>query len=308
MSRRSPRENGAGGRILTSFRYGFFLVLAMSAFGTPGYAGQPTSPIPLSGNEIETGFNLLYQLKFAEAREQFLRWGQARPDDPMGHVSLAASYLFEELCAQGVLTSEYFLNDKRFLEGIEGAPDPALTGRFTEANTRARNLARKLLEANSRDADALLALTISSGMQSNFESILHKRQMEGLRHVREAEGFASRLLRLRPDAADAWLAIGAANYIVGSLPRHFRFFLWFGGYRGDRRRGMEQLTIAAEKGRYLRPFAKIILGLAALREKQSDVARRQFADLTAEFRDNHLFAIELANIEKRASPVESSRD
>jgi len=281
------------------------LILAICSFAVPAKADQPN---PIQDNEIDAGFRLLYQLRFGEARELFRVWEQAYPKDPLGHVSVAASYLFEELCRQGVLTSEYFLDDKRFLEGIEGVPDQAMSRGFAEANTRARSLAQEQLRANSKDADALLALTISSGMQSNFESILHRRQMEGLRLVREAEGFADRLLRLRPQAADAWLALGAANYIVGSLPRHLRFFLWLGGYRGDRGRGIEQLAVAAEKGRYLRPFAKIFLGLAALREKRHELARRQFAELAAEFRDNHLFAIELANIEKRASPVESSRD
>jgi len=43
---------------------------------------------------------------------------------PFGEVAVAASYLFEELHLQGVLTSDFFLNEKRFLHGIDGRPDP----------------------------------------------------------------------------------------------------------------------------------------------------------------------------------------
>jgi len=107
---------------------------------------------------------------------------------------------------------------------------------------------------------------------------------------------------VRPDAADAYLALGAANYIIGCLPAHQRFFLWFGGIHGDRVAGMNQLRLAAKKGHYLRPYAKILLGLAALREKQEDVARMQFSDLAREFPDNPLFARELARVNHKPMP------
>jgi len=126
--------------------------------------------------------------------------------------------------------------------------------------------------------------------------------MEGVRLIRESESLAKQLIALRPDAADAYLALGAANYIIGSLPAHQRFFLWFGGIHGDRIAGMQQLRIAAKKGHYLRPYAKILLALAALREKQENVARGQFTDLTREFPDNPLFARELAKLNHQPMP------
>ena len=52
-----------------------------------------------------------------------------------------------------------------------------------------------------------------------------------------------------------------------------RFFLGFAGIHGDKKTGIQQLEIAAEHGHYLRPFAKILLALAALREKKTEVAR-----------------------------------
>jgi hypothetical protein len=56
------------------------------------------------------------------------------------------------------------------------------------------------------------------------------------------------------------------------------------------------LEIAADHGHYLRPFAKILLALAALREKKPEVARTQFKELVAEFLENSLFASELAKL------------
>ncbi len=57
---------------------------------------------------------------------------------------------------------------------------------------------------------------------------------------------------------------------------------------------MKQLEIAARQGDYHRPFAKILLALAALREKQADLARTELEDLVHEFPENPLFARELA--------------
>jgi predicted Zn-dependent protease len=54
------------------------------------------------------------------------------------------------------------------------------------------------------------------------------------------------------------------------------------------------------RGRYLRPFAKIILAMAALREKKIALARTQLMELVAEFPQNPLFVRELAKLD--ASP------
>jgi hypothetical protein len=90
--------------------------------------------------------------------------------------------------------------------------------------------------------------------------------------IREADTYAKKLLVAAPEAADAYLGLGAANYIIGSLPGIKKFFLGFAGIHGDKKVGLQQLAIAADHGHYLRPFAKILLALAALREKKADLA------------------------------------
>jgi hypothetical protein len=111
-----------------------------------------------------------------------------------------------------------------------------------------------------------------------------KRQKEKVEEVRN------------PDAADAYLGLGTANYIIGSLPGSKKLFLGFAGIHGDKKKGIEQLEIAAKHGHYLRPFAKILLALTALREKKPEVARAEFMELVAEFPENPLFGSELAKL------------
>ena len=253
-----------------------------------------STPAFYSVPELMTGFNLLYQQRFTEARETIRDWQSRNAEEPFGEIALAASYLFEELYRQGVLTSDFFLNEKRFLHGIEGKPDTDRMNKFREALTRARALARQRQKTRPKDPEALFALTLAAGMESDALAILEKKQLDGLKRMKEANEHAKQLLAQRPDAADAYVAPGIANYIIGSLNPGYRFALWFGGIHGDKKLGMEEVAKTVENGRYLRPFAKIMLALAARREKQNALAQKLLHELTEEFPSNNTFAAEYA--------------
>jgi hypothetical protein len=244
--------------------------------------------------ELMAGFHQLYEQKFQEARETFSGWQSHHAEEPFGEVAVAASFLFEELYRQGVLTSDFFLNEKKFLHGIDGKPDPVRMKKFREALTNARILAKQRLKANPKDPEALFALTLAAGMESDADAILEKKQLDGLKRMKEANEYAKQLLAVHPDAADAYVAPGIANYIIGSLNPGYRFALWFGGIHGDKKLGMEQVAKTADNGRYLRPFAKIMLALAARREKQNALAQRLLRELKDEFPSNGTFAAEYA--------------
>jgi len=269
-----------------------FTAVVLDVPASRAASGQGPTDIP----ELETGFRLLYQLKPAEARAQFEIWQKAHPQGPLGYASEAASFLFEECYRQGVLTSDFFLDDKRFLGKIPLKPDPQLRVAFFAADKRAQDLAQLRLKTNPDDPNALFAMSMSLGMQADYASLIDKRQLDSLKKIREADMYSTRLLKVAPDAADAYLGLGIANYIIGSLPGPKKFFLGFAGIHGDKKKGMEQLEIAAKRGHYLRPFAKTLLALTALREKKPELARTEFTELVAEFPENPLFARELAKL------------
>lgn len=169
---------------------------------------RPLGPAFSSDPELEEGFHLLYQQKFSEARGIFEKWAAENPSEPFGQVSLAASYLFEEFFLQNVLTSDYFLDDKRFLGGITGAPDSGRMKGFQDSVAHARSLATQRLKARPRDPGALYALTLCAGMQSDADSMLLKRHYDALKHLKEANSNAEVLLREHPEAYDAYVAPG----------------------------------------------------------------------------------------------------
>jgi hypothetical protein len=255
-------------------------------------AGAQTQP------QLDAGFHRMYELKFGDARAEFSNFLREHPDDPLGEAAIAASYLFEEFNDKGVFTSSFFLDDKKLLGGVEGKPDESRRKGFLEANQRARKLAQRRLKSNARDMQGLFALTLAAGMEADYNALVAKRQFASLHLIREAEDAADKLLAVDPSKQDAFLALGAANYIIGCLPAYKRAFLWFGGIRGDRQKGMSQLRQAAEHGHYLQPFAKVMLALAALREEQPGLARNLFADLHREFPENPIFGQELAKLQR----------
>jgi hypothetical protein len=52
--------------------------------------------------------------------------------------------------------------------------------------------------------------------------------------IKDADKYAKELLAIAPDAFDAYVTLGAANYIIGSLPAPKRLFLPFKGIRSDK--------------------------------------------------------------------------
>ena len=266
-------------------------------------AAKINSPAFRSDPELKAGFDMLYEQKFPEARKVFEAWAAKNPTEPFGQVAIAASYLFEEFYRQQVLTSDYFLNDKRFLGGISGIPDPGRMKGFDEAVVKARLLAEQTLKQNKRDPEGLFALTLSAGMQSDADSMLLKKHYDALKHLKEANSNAAILLADHPDAYDVYVAPGIAYYVIGSLSGSARFILWFGGIHGDKDLGMRQVEKTADNGNYLKPFAKILLALSARREKKDALAIKNLKELTEQFPDNTVYQTEYSKALGRPVPA-----
>ena len=291
-------------------RYALALLAAAIAtvvLSPPPLAAQSSknlsSPAFSSVPELKEGYNLLYEQKFAEARKVFEDWAAKNPSEPFGQVSIAASYLFEEFYRQHVLTSDYFLDDKRFLGGISGTPDPERIKAFERASANARALAVQRLKQNKRDPEALFAITLAAGMQSDADSMLLKKHYDALKHLKEANNNAEILLADHPDVYDVYVAPGIAYYVIGSLSGSARFILWFGGIHGDKELGMQKVQKTAEEGNYLRPFARILLALSARREKKDALAIKNLKELTDEFPGNTVYETEFAKAQGRPIPA-----
>ena len=261
--------------------------------GGPAAKHDPVLAADTSSQYLDKGFRKLYELDFEGARAQFLEYQRVRPDDPMGKAAEAASHLYQQFDAKGILSSEFFLNDARFLGGVEGSPQQNRNQPFEDTVHQAREMAKKRVKANSHDIEGLLALTIADGMESNYDAFIQKKAMSALSYMKQGEQEANAVLAIDQSSQDAYVALGMANYVIGCLPSYKKAFLWFGGVHGDKQKGIELMSTAARNGRYLGPFAKIMLALAYEREHEPEKARELLAQLSAEFPSNRIFAREL---------------
>ena len=258
----------------------------LQAKDIPGPAGSP----------LDHGFNGLYNLDFAGAQQNFVAWQRLHPDDPMGPASEAAGFLFSEFNRLGVLEAQFYENDGAFADRPKLNPDPAVRGRFQDAISRTENLARTRLGKDPKDRDALFAMTLSSGLQADYAALIEKRNIASLRFTKQASASAQELLAVCNDCYDALLATGFSKYIIGSMAAPVRWILRMGGLPADKQGGIADLQTTAEHGHYLAPFARILLAIAYVREKDKPRALELLGGLQREFPANTLFPREIAHL------------
>jgi len=261
-------------------------------------AGQAEdAALPDTVSLLDDGFSELYDLDFAGAQKDFATWEMQHPDNPMGPVSEAAGCLFSEFNRLGVLEAQFYENDAAFVGRPKLTPDPAVRERFRDAIIRAQALARTRLAKNAQDRDSLFAMTLSSGLQADYAALIEKRSLASLHFTKEASAWAQQLLAVCHDCYDAVLATGFSKYIVGSMAAPLRWFLQLGGLPADKQGGIADLETAAERGHYLAPFARILLAIAYVREKDKSRALQLLAGLRGEFPGNLLFPREIAHLQ-----------
>ncbi len=162
---------------------------------------------------------------------------------------------------------------------------------------RSRTQSRLSEIANARDRDALFALTLTSGLQGDYAALIEKRNLASLRFTKDATGWAQQTLAVDPSCYDAYLASGFSKFIIGSLNAPMRWLVRLGGISGDKKAGIKELQLTAEHGRYLAPFANILLAMAYVHENDKPHARELLASLRDQFPTNPLFALEIARLD-----------
>jgi hypothetical protein len=248
------------------------------------------------GTLLDTGYRQMYDLQFDGAHQSFRQWDQMHPDDPMGPVSEAAAYLFSELDRMRVLQAEFFVDDDRFLNRRRPEPDPAVKARFEHALEKGQAIADRTLRTSPNDENALLASVLRFGLHADYLALVEKRYLASLSEVKQGRDLAGKLLAAHPDCYDAYLAIGVENYLLSLKPAPIRWLLRIGGAQTDKDVGIANLRLTAGKGRYLKPYAELLLAVAALRDNNRSQAKRTLALLAGEYPQNRLYREELAKL------------
>jgi hypothetical protein len=235
----------------------------------------------------------MYNLQFPEAHRTFAEFERQHPADPLGPVSDAAAYLFSEFARLHVLQSQFFTSDSGFLTFHRPPADPVVKQQFDKALERTDALAQAALQKTPGDANALFASTLRHGLKADYLALIEKSNFAALAEVKEGREEAAKLLATHPDYYDAYLAAGVENYLLSLKPAPVRWLLNLGGAQTDKEAGIHNLRIVAEKGNYLKPYAELLLAIAAIRDKDASKARTLLSSLSSRFPQNTLYQEEL---------------
>jgi hypothetical protein len=258
--------------------------------------GPPACGEVPRASALEAGYDSMYNLQFAAAHQIFARYQQSHPDDPMGPVSNAAAYLFCEFNQRNILRSDFVADNKNFLGGSKIAPAPKVVTDFEAELAKARQLAEARLKKNPVDHDALLARVLATALDAHYKALIQKRCRQALKEIEQSQGESLELLRVCADCYDGYLATGFENYLLSQKPAPERWMLRRTGAQTDKQIGINELKIVADKGHYLKPYAKVLLAIVALRDNKKQEARSYLAELNEEFPQNDLFRQELRKL------------
>jgi hypothetical protein len=253
---------------------------------TPWPAHTADALVP---TEVEQGFQSMYNLDFQKAQQDFSTWERTHPEDPMGPVSQAAGLLFGEFARLDILESELFTDDKNFEARSRVRPDPKVREQFYAAVDHGDQLADAALKLHPEDSNALFAKVLAMGLRSDYVAMIDREDLAALSYMKQGRVLAQQLLQQKPDDYDALLAVGVENYLTGIKPAPVRWMLRMGGIKPDKEQGIRELQQTAAHGDLLKPFAKLLLAVAALRDKDDAQGCGLLHELAVTYPQNPLY-------------------
>lgn len=260
---------------------------------------------PARAQNVEAGlaqsYHDMYNLQFDEALKKTAELEALAKDDPLPWMAQACAVLFREFERLHILRSEMFTSDEKFASRSAQAWDTESRKQFDDALDNSEKLAHQRLTRDKNDVKALFALTIVNGLRADDAALIGKKNLTALAYTKSANAYAERLLARAPDYYDAYVATGMGKYLIGGKAAPVRWVLRLGGLKGDQEEGVKELTLAAEHGRLMAPFARILLAFDDLRHKNNVAARKKLVWLSQQFPNNFHFIEEMGKLDHAAT-------
>lgn len=246
------------------------LVLAATLLVVAVSSGVAQNAGSAFAEHTRRGIEDVYNLRFENAEKEFRQLVELKPDHPAGPFFLAMVQWWKILID---LDNEEY--DDAFHESLDHVID----------------LCDAMLDREDGDVEALFFKGGAIGFQGRLSA--HRSQWLAAANAgRKALPIVREAAALDPDNYDVQLGLGIYNYYAEIVPREYPFVkpLMIFVPPGDREKGIGQLRLAAEKGRYASVEASyFLMQLYYQFEKNSQAALDIARDLHARFPDNMLF-------------------
>ena len=244
----------------------------------------------------QPGFEYFYNLEYDKALAAFKQQAEQEPTSPDGYNHIAQTILYREMYRAGMLSSD-FIGGTKFVHQPKLVLTEEQETQFHEALNHAMSLAQERIASDPNDTRALYSVGVSYGLRGNYLFVVKKAWVDALHDATASRKAHKRVTELDPEFVDAKLTQGVNDYIVGSLPLHWKMFGFLAGFHGDKQRGMRTLKEVSEQGRMNRADAMVLLSALYLREKRPGDAIPVLTELIETFPRNPLLKVELAKAE-----------
>ncbi len=207
----------------------FLLVVLLTWMSVARSSGQ-TLPGPDFDAQVRKGIEYVYNLEFEQAENVFRELIRARPRHPAGHFFLAMVTWWRILI--DIEDEQY---DEQFYNALDGVVD----------------LCDELLDENENDVTALFFKGGAIGFKGRLKA--HRSSwFDAANAGRKALPIVREASALDPNNHDILLGTGIYNYYAEVIPKEYPFVkpLMLFVPPGDKLKGIQQITAAAEKGKY----------------------------------------------------------
>jgi hypothetical protein len=296
------------------------LIACGTALGQVAQKAQAIAAAPAASDRArfeqlrDRGFDAVYNLDYASARQQFNELVKTFPDHPAGPQFLAATLWLQRLNESRRLQSSLYNDDSFYAQqGGEDKVDAKTVAQFREWTRQAKALAEARLKRDAKDTEAMYFLGATQALKAAFEAAVERRFLAALRDGSDAVDKHREVMKLDPNFHDAELSIGINDYIVGGLPLPFKLMANVVGERGSKRRGIETLQRVAAQASWARDDAKVLLITIMKREKRYADALAISRELSVKYPRNYIFKMETADalvsqaaVERQAAHAEAA--
>lgn len=252
---------------------------------------------------LEQSFHAMYNLQFDEAFHKADEAKALDKTDPMPWVAQATAVLFREFDRLHILRSEIFTSDTAFNARPSYTWNADAKKQFDDSLSTVEKLSRDRIGRNKNDVSALFALVLMNGLRANEAALIGKHNLSSLSYTKASSGYAEKLLAISPNFYDAYISTGMSEYLVGTKPAPVRWVLRLGGFKGDQEEGVKELVLVSEHGKFMAPFARILLAFNDLRHQKPAEARKKLAWLHDQFPANPLYTQEMAKCDHPLLPT-----
>ncbi len=206
------------------------LLMISSLFCLDGRAALSTT----ADLYLDKGLHHLYDLDYDEARGDFRKIIEAEPDNPFG-------YLFESGAIWWQSSMEYGLfKDTPTLQGLfEQDVEAAL--RKVDAYESSKDKETK--------ADGHFVEGMALGTRGQW-SIMRGHWLKAYFDGKKAIKHLKKTVKEDPDYYDAYLGIGVFDYQAAHFSGALKLGAALGGVHGDEKRGLQEMELASQKGRF----------------------------------------------------------